>query len=271
MAISDLGLASGRTLVMGILNVTPDSFADGGLYSSTSDAINRGLVMVAEGCDIIDVGGESTRPNSKRVSAEEEAARVLPVISELSRAGAMISADTTRASIARESVKAGARMVNDISAGKYDPEMLTTIASLNCPYIAMHTRGNSQTMTSLAVYKSVVDEVVEELSVRVDAILEAGISASNLILDPGIGFAKETDHNWTLLNNLDAIESLGYPVLIGASRKRFLGVLLGNADPSDREFASIALTTLLAKRNTWGVRVHTVKPHLDAIKVAGRS
>jgi dihydropteroate synthase len=270
MSISDLGLAKERTLVMGILNVTPDSFADGGLYLDAALAITRGIQMIEEGVDIIDVGGESTRPNSIRVSEEEEVRRVLPVVKELVQNGAIISIDTTRASVARACLDAGAKIVNDISAGQYDSSMLSAVAQLNCPYIAMHTRGDSKTMSSLAVYEDVVAEVADELSLRVNAILEAGISRSNLVLDPGIGFAKEPEHNWLLLENLDFLESLGYPILVGASRKRFLGALTGAVTPFERESASIALTTLLAKRHTWGVRVHSIKPHRDAISVAGR-
>ncbi|MEI9907981.1 MAG: dihydropteroate synthase [Actinomycetota bacterium] len=267
MSVSDLGLVQNRTLVMGILNVTPDSFSDGGLYASTSSAIERGLVMVEEGADIIDVGGESTRPNSERISLEEEADRVLPVVEALAKSGAIVSIDTTRAEIAKASFGVGAKIVNDISAGKYDSEMLSTVAKLNCPYIAMHTRGTSKTMNSMAVYSDVVKEVLVELSERVDAALGAGISSLNIVLDPGIGFAKESEHNWELLKHLSDLEKLNFPVLVGASRKRFLGALTGTTHTAERESASVALTTLLAQRRTWGVRVHTVKPHVDAIKV----
>ena len=270
MSISELNLAHDRTLVIGILNVTSDSFADGGRYLGAADAIARGLQMIAEGVDIIDIGGESTRPDAERISAEEELARVIPIISQLSQKGAVISIDTTRAQTAKASIDSGAKIVNDISAGLYDAEMLHTVAGLNCPFIAMHTRGNSKTMTSLAKYNDVVSEVVDELSMRIEAALYAGISKSNIILDPGIGFAKGAEHNWELLNHIYTFEALGYPVLIGASRKRFLGELTGSSSPDSREAASIALTALLAKRGVWGVRVHSVKEHRDAISVAGK-
>lgn len=270
MALLDLGLPSDRTIIMGILNVTPDSFADGGRYSNFDQAVARGTEMLREGADIIDVGGESTRPGSTRISAEEEMDRVLPVIQELSARGALLSIDTTRATTAKAAFAAGARIVNDISAGLSDPEILEVSASLDCPYIAMHSRGDSKDMQSRAIYDDVVKEVIGELSQRVSAALAAGIKPGNLILDPGIGFAKEADHNWTLLNNLDSIEALGFPVLVGASRKRFLGSLVGSDEPDDRESATIALTALLGRRGTWGVRVHNVKSHLDAIAVAGR-
>lgn len=253
---------------MGILNVTPDSFADGGRYSNFDRAVARGVEMLNEGADIIDVGGESTRPGSTRISAEEEMERVLPVIEELSARGALLSIDTTRSTVAKAAFSAGARIVNDVSAGLSDPEILEVCASLDCPYIAMHSRGDSKDMQNRAIYDDVVEEVVEELGQRVNTAIAAGIHPENLILDPGIGFAKEADHNWSLLNNVDSIEALGFPVLVGASRKRFLGTLVGSDAPDDRESATIALTALLARRGTWGVRVHNVKSHLDAIAVA---
>ncbi len=255
---------------MGILNVTPDSFADGGRYSNFDRAVARGIEMLEEGADIIDVGGESTRPGSVRISADEEMERVLPVIEALSARGALISVDTTRASTAKAAISAGGRIINDVSGGLSDPAMLDAAAALDCPYIAMHWRGDSKDMQSRAIYEDVVKDVVEELSQCVSAALASGVKRENLILDPGIGFAKEADHNWILLNNLNSIEALGYPVLVGASRKRFLGVLVGSDAPDDRESATIALTTLLARRRTWGVRVHNVKSHRDAIAVAGQ-
>ena len=268
MLLSQFTFPTDRPVVMGILNVTPDSFADGGRFESFNSALNRGLEMLEEGVDIIDIGGESTRPGSHRISTEEELQRVLPVVEALAANGAVISIDTKRAITAKEAVEAGAHMVNDVSAGLSDPEMLKAVASLGCPYIAMHTRGESADMQLRAVYENVVREVVSELRQRVDASLEAGISPANLILDPGIGFAKESEHNWDILNNLDAFTAIGYPVLIGASRKRFLGKLVG-ADKTDlRESATIALTALLANQGIWGVRVHSVKPHRDAIAVA---
>lgn len=268
--MSFLQLPTDRTIVMGILNVTPDSFADGGRYENLESAVARGLLMMGEGADIVDVGGESTRPGARRISEEEELRRVLPVIQELSSRGAVLSIDTMRASVAKQAIAAGALIVNDISAGLSDPQMLREVASLGTPYIAMHTRGESRDMATRAIYKDVVKEVVAELEERVAAILAAGIGREKIVLDPGIGFAKEAEHNWTLLNHLEKIEAIGFPVLVGASRKRFLGVLVGSDKPDDREAATIALTTLLAERGTWGVRVHNVKSHLDAIAVTGK-
>lgn len=268
MLLSQFNFLTDRPVVMGILNVTPDSFADGGRFDSFDSALNRGLEMLKEGVDIIDVGGESTRPGSHRISIEEELHRVLPVIEALAANGAVISIDTKRALTAKAAIEAGAHIVNDVSAGLSDPEMLKVVASLGCPYIAMHTRGESADMQMRAVYDDVVKEVVDELRERVGASLAAGIAPENLILDPGIGFAKESAHNWAILNNLDAFKAIGYPVLIGASRKRFLGKLVGAEKTDLRESATIALTALLANSGIWGVRVHSVKPHRDAIAVA---
>lgn len=246
---------------MGILNITPDSFADGGLHNSFEAAVKRGQEMIAEGVDIIDIGGESTRPGTGRVSETEELARVIPVITKLAKDGARISIDTMRASTARAAISAGAQIINDVSGGLADPQMLATAAELGRPYIAMHWRGQSKDMNSRAVYNDVVPDVISELQARITAALNAGIDRDNLIIDPGIGFAKDTDHNWEIIANIDKFVSLGYPVLIGASRKRFLG-----ADtPSEREAATIALTKRLSTTGIWGVRVHSVKPHKDVL------
>ncbi len=268
MSLSDLNFPTDRPVVMGILNITPDSFADGGRFDRFDSALNRGLQMLSEGVDVIDVGGESTRPGSYSISADEELHRVMPVIEALVANGAVISVDTKRATTALMAVTAGAHIVNDVSAGLADPEMLSVVARLGCPYIAMHTRGESADMQFRAVYADVVSEVVAELQGRVEASLNAGISPENLILDPGIGFAKEAEHNWQILNHLEAFTSLGYPILIGASRKRFLGQLVAAENTDARESATIALTALLARKGIWGVRVHSVKPHRDAIAVA---
>lgn len=270
MLLPQMNFPTGRPVVMGILNVTPDSFADGGQFESYDSALRRGLEMLTEGVDIIDVGGESTRPGSHRITSDEELRRVLPVVEALAAQGAIISIDTKRAATAKKAVEAGAQIVNDVSAGLSDPEMLSVVASLECPYIAMHTRGESADMQVRAVYADVVKEVVQELRERVDASLAAGILEANLILDPGIGFAKESEDNWEILNHLDAFKALGFPILIGASRKRFLGKLVGSDRTDARESATIALTTLLTKQGVWGVRVHSVKPHRDAIEVARR-
>ena len=269
MALSDLNLAQNRTLVMGILNVTPDSFADGGRFSSHESAIARGLEMMSEGVDIIDIGGESTRPGAERVSANVEQERIIGVISSLAKAGAVISVDTKRADTAKLAISAGAKIVNDVSAGMADPLMLATVAQLNVPYIAMHTRGDSINMQSQATYADVLAEVLSEIKERIQMAISAGISRQNLIIDPGLGFAKESEHNWTILRNLGKFNDLGFPVLVGGSRKRFLGALTGSQNPDDREYANIALTTHCANAGVWGVRVHSVKPHRDAIAVAG--
>lgn len=269
MSLSDLGLPSQRTLVMGILNVTPDSFADGGRYDTTEKAIARAKQMLHEGVDIIDVGGESTRPGAERISESAELERVIPVITEVAKFNAIISIDTSRAFVAESAISAGARIINDVSGGLADPEMLGTAAKLSVPYIAMHSRGESKTMQERATYKDVVGEVIDELKARLTAAEAAGISRSNLVIDPGLGFAKESSHNWQILNCLTEFTELGLPLLIGASRKRFLGEVTSTTSPDDREAASIALTALLAAQRVWGVRVHSVKAHCDAIAVAG--
>jgi dihydropteroate synthase len=232
-------------LVMGILNATPDSFADGGEHFTYPDAVDHGLKLIAEGADIIDVGGESTRPGAERVSPAEEQRRVINVISKLADAGKPISIDTMRAATARAAVIAGAAIINDVSGGLADPAMLDTAAELKVPYIAMHWRGHSKDMNNLAVYTNVVAEVITELNLRVEAALSAGISKSNLIIDPGIGFAKE---------EITQFVELGYPVLLGASRKRFLG----GDDPTSREAATVELTKRLSQSGIWAVRVHGV-------------
>jgi dihydropteroate synthase len=241
-------------LVMGILNATPDSFADGGEHFTYPDAVEHGLKLIAEGADIIDVGGESTRPGAERVSAAEEERRVINVISKLADAGKPISIDTMRASTARAAVIAGASIINDVSGGLADAAMLDTAAELRVPYIAMHWRGHSKEMNNLAVYKNVVDEVIAELSLRIEAALSAGVSKTNLIIDPGIGFAKDPADNWAIIEEIAQFVDLGYPVLVGASRKRFLG----GDDPTARETATVELTKRLSQSGIWAVRVHGV-------------
>jgi len=241
-------------LVMGILNTTPDSFADGGEHFTYPAAVEHGLKLISEGADIIDVGGESTRPGADRVSAAEEERRVINVISKLTDAGKPISIDTMRASTARAAVIAGASMINDVSGGLADAAMLDTAAELKVPYIAMHWRGHSKEMNNLAVYTNVVEEVIAELSLRIEAALSAGVSKSNLIIDPGIGFAKEAADNWLIIEEIERFVALGYPVLVGASRKRFLG----GDDPNSREAATVELTKRLSQSGIWAVRVHGV-------------
>ena len=248
-------------IVMGILNVTPDSFADGGRHNDFEAAVKRGLEMIAEGVDIIDIGGESTKPGAERVPETEELARVIPVIEALAKHGATMSIDTMRASTAKAAIEAGAQLINDVSGGLADELMLETAAQLNVPYIAMHWRGHSKDMNSRAVYGDVVTDVISELQERIDAALDAGVSQNNLIIDPGIGFAKDAHHNWEIIDSIDRFVAMGYPVLVGASRKRFLG----GDNPDQRENATIALTKRLSGSGIWGVRVHSVKPHKEVL------
>jgi len=248
-------------LIMGILNVTPDSFADGGKHNEFDAALTRGLEMIQEGVDIIDIGGESTRPGADRVIEAEEIARTVPVITELAKHGVKISIDTMRASTAEAAISAGASIINDVSGGLADPLMLQTAARLQVPYIAMHWRGQSKDMNSKAIYTDVVIDVISELQERIAAALDAGIDPKNLIIDPGLGFAKEADHNWAIIDAVDDFVALGYPVLIGASRKRFLG----GDSPDEREQATIDLTKRLASTGVWAVRVHSVKPHKEVL------
>jgi len=249
-------------LVMGILNVTPDSFADGGLHFDESLAIAHGLEMIENGVDIIDIGGESTRPGADRVPEEEEQARVIPVIRKLAQQKVVISVDTMRATTAQRAVEAGASIVNDVSGGAADPDMFSTVAALGCKYTLMHWRGHSKDMNSKAVYNDVVTDVIEEITMQLEKALAAGIKRENIILDPGIGFAKDTEHNWEIINRIDEFVALGYPVLIGHSRKRFLG----GDSPDEREEATVQVTQLLVSKGIWGVRVHGVKANVKAIR-----
>jgi dihydropteroate synthase len=260
------------TKVMGVLNVTPDSFSDGGRYADRGDAVAHGLEMRAEGADYVDVGGESTRPGAERVDASTESHRVVPVIRELVAAGVAVSVDTTRAAVAAQALQAGASVVNDVSGGLADPAMASVVADAGCPWVLMHWRGHSDRMQSLADYGDVVTEVRDELSARVDAALAGGVSEGAIILDPGLGFAKNAEHNWALLARLEALRALGFPVLVGASRKSFLGRLLVDAGgvprPVDhREAATIATTVIAAQSGVWGVRVHDVRSTCDALAV----
>ena len=255
-----------RTLVMGILNVTPDSFADGGRHFKYERAIARAQEMIDEGVDIIDIGGESTKPGVDRISEAEEESRVIPVITELAKLGIPLSIDTMRASIAEKAIDLGVHYVNDVSGGQADEKMYSLIARHpKVQYVIMHWRSHSKTMQDHAIYEDVVAEVRDELQERIDSAIEAGVEPEQIIIDPGLGFAKLPEHNWELLRSLDRLALLGYPLLIGASRKRFLGELTGESSPDNREAASVAITTLVAKQNVWGVRTHSVKPHRDAI------
>ena len=260
-----------RTLVMGVLNVTPDSFSDGGEFLDAVIAIDHGIAMYAAGADLVDVGGESTRPGASRVPIETELARVLPVVEGLRAAGVPVSVDTMRAAVAAAAVAAGAAVVNDVSGGLADPEMLPTVADMTVPYVAMHWRGQSQQMATLNHYDDVVRDVCAELAGRLQSALDAGIAEDRIVLDPGLGFAKDAHHNWLLLRHLERVQALGRPVLVGASRKRFLGELLSTAGQprgvAERDAATAATTALAAFAGAWCVRVHDVRGSLDAVRV----
>ena len=267
-----------RPLIMGVINITPDSFSDGGQFLDTKEAVKHALELVAQGANIIDLGGESTRPGALRVKLEDEQARVLPVIQQLIQnpefksSGATISIDTMNAQTAALAVAAGASIVNDVSGGLADEQMFAALKDLNCKFIISHWRGFSETMDSMNNYTSVAIDVAKELTERVAKAQAAGISNDRLIIDPGLGFAKDIAQNWHLVARLDELEKLGLPILVGASRKRFLA---GALEPEDaagvsnqrRDLATAVLTALLLQRKLWGVRVHNVSTTLDAIKV----
>jgi dihydropteroate synthase len=265
---------------MGVVNVTPDSFSDGGTWLAPDKAIAHGLELASQGADIIDIGGESTRPGAQRVPMEEELSRVMPVVEALASAGCLVSIDTMRAEVASRALAAGARMVNDVSGGLADAEMPPMVAAAGVPYVVMHWRGHSADMYGPAVYSDVVTEVRDELGHRAQAVLAAGVRRDQVILDPGLGFAKLPEHNWKLLVSLDRIAqppgfAQPFPVLVAASRKGFLGRLLAGADGRPRSFArsddaTIALTALAVAAGAWCVRVHSVPGNVDAVRVATR-
>ena len=260
-----------RLVVIGVLNVTPDSFSDGGRFTSLDDAVAHGCRLADDGADLVDVGGESTRPGADRVDAAEEERRVIPVIEALVANGIRVSIDTYRAVVAERALAAGASVVNDVSGGLGDPDMAAVVRAAGCPWILMHWRGHSRRMQDLAHYVDVVDDVRRELAERVEAANQAGISSDRIVIDPGLGFAKTAEHNWALLAHLDVLIGLGLPVLIGASRKSFLGRVL--ADPAgtprpvdEREAATVAVTAYAATQGAWGVRVHDVRANVDAAR-----
>jgi dihydropteroate synthase len=263
----------GLPVVLGVVNVTPDSFSDGGQWFEPAAAIQHGRELRAQGADILDVGGESTRPGAERPPVEEELRRVLPVIEALAAEGAVVSADTMRASVASAALRAGAAMVNDVSGGLADEAMAGVVAEAGVPFVAMHWRGHSADMQSRAAYADVVAEVCAELSERAKSLVSQGIAADRLVLDPGFGFAKLADHNWSLLRHLDRVLDLGHPVLVGTSRKAFLGRLGVAPDaqsrpPLDRDVATAATSMYAATAGVWGVRVHEVPSTVDAMRVA---
>lgn len=261
---------------MGVLNVTEDSFSDGGQYLDTADAVAHGRELVAEGADIVDVGGESTRPGAVRVPANEEAARVVPVVRDLAAAGAVVSVDTMRAAVAEQSIAAGAHLINDVSGGMADPDMARVVAESGVPWILMHWVSPDDFASGAGgaahTGSDVVADVIAHLRGRVDAALAAGVRPEQLILDPGLGFAKTAEDNWELLRRTDELTALGYPVLIAASRKRFLGTLLDDGavprPAAGRDHATAAISAMAAREGAWGVRVHDVAPSADAVRAA---
>ncbi len=273
---------AGRCLVMGVVNVTPDSFSDGGKWFAAEAAAAHGLELAAQGADIIDVGGESTRPGAQRVPAEEEVRRIKPVVAELAAAGMAVSIDTLRAEVAEAAIEAGACLVNDVSGGLADPQMSRLVARAGVPYVVMHWRGHSRDMYARARYADVVREVREELAARIDAVAAEGVDPSLIVLDPGLGFSKNPAaygpeaHNWQLLARLPELAVIGgqeFPVLVGASRKRYLSKLfeLSGGEPrpfTENDAATAAITALSAAAGAWCVRVHQVPANADAVRVA---
>ncbi|MFJ8981226.1 MULTISPECIES: dihydropteroate synthase [unclassified Streptomyces] len=262
-----------RCAVMGVVNVTPDSFSDGGHWFDTTAAIKHGLELVAEGADLIDVGGESTRPGASRVDEAEELRRVIPVVRGLASEGVTVSVDTMRAEVAAQSVAAGAALVNDVSGGLADPAMIPVVADAGVPFVVMHWRGFSESMNSRAVYADVVGEVVTELRERMEAVIDGGVDPERLVIDPGLGFAKNAAQDLALVAHLDRLRELGRPLLVAASRKRFLGHVLAGGDTTppparERDAATAAISALSAAAGTWAVRVHAVRPTADAVRVA---
>ena len=268
----------GRPRLMGVVNVTPDSFSDGGRWAEPDAAIAHGHDLLADGADILDIGGESTRPGATRPLVEEELDRVVPVIRALAATGALVSVDTMRSEVAEAALAVGAGLVNDVSGGLADPRMHAVVADAGAAYVAMHWRAHSDQMGDFARYDGpggVVAAVCEELARRVDAMLAAGIAPDRIVLDPGLGFAKRAEHNWELLAGLDRVSALGHPVLVGASRKSFLGSLLADTEgkprPVDRrEDANTAVSVHLAQQGVWGIRVHDVRASRDAVAVVAR-
>ncbi len=264
----------GRALVMGVLNVTPDSFSDGGRWFDTGRAVEHGLRLVAQGADLVDVGGESTRPGATRPSAQEEMDRILPVIEALAADDVVVSVDTMRAAVAGAALDAGAVLVNDVSGGRADRDMFETVASRQAPYVLMHWRAHSATMQQQTHYDDVVADVAAELREQLELALAAGIAPERIALDPGIGFSKTADQNWEVLAATERLHELGHPLLVATSRKRFLGSLLAESDelrpPLDRDDATTATTALAAAAGAWCIRAHAVRPTADAVRVAAR-
>ncbi|MEU6097551.1 dihydropteroate synthase [Streptomyces sp. NPDC047079] len=262
-----------RCAVMGVVNVTPDSFSDGGRWFDTTAAVKHGLDLVAQGADLVDVGGESTRPGATRVDETEELRRVIPVVRGLASEGVTVSVDTMRASVAEQALAAGAALVNDVSGGLADPSMIPVVAASGAPFVVMHWRGFLDGGNIKGVYEDVVTEVVDELQARVEAVLEGGIAPDRIVVDPGLGFSKQADHDLALLAHLDRLHTLGRPLLVAASRKRFLGRVLAGPEGAppparERDAATAAVSALAAQAGAWAVRVHEVRATADAVRVA---
>ena len=262
-----------RCAVMGVVNVTPDSFSDGGRFFDTTAAVKRGLGLVTEGADLVDVGGESTRPGASRVDEAEELKRVIPVVRGLASEGVTVSVDTMRASVAERALAAGAALVNDVSGGLADPAMIPVVAASGAPFVVMHWRGFLEGGNVRGVYDDVVTEVVDELHARVEAVLAGGVAADRIVVDPGLGFSKDAEHDLVLLAHLDRLLALGHPLLVAASRKRFLGRVLAGPEGAppparERDAATAAVSALAAHAGAWAVRVHEVRATADAVRVA---
>jgi len=259
-----------RCLVVGVLNVTPDSFSDGGLFSDTNAAVKYAQDLIQNGADLIDVGGESTRPGASRITTLEEQKRVIPVIKELTSLGIITSIDTMNSETALVAVNAGAQMVNDVSGGLADEKMHKCVADLNVPYVLMHWRGHSTVMDNLATYSDVVAEVVNEIQIQVDKAIKSGIDRNKIVIDPGLGFAKNPEHNWEILKKFNELHQLNLPIYIGASRKRFLtdfAIPRGSLEPKDRDIATSIITSYVSLNGAWAVRVHDVSASSAAVKI----
>lgn len=262
-----------RCAVMGVVNVTPDSFSDGGRWFDTTAAVKHGLHLVTEGADLVDVGGESTRPGAARVDEAEELKRVIPVVRGLASEGVVVSVDTMRAGVAEQSLAAGAALVNDVSGGLADPAMIPVVAAAGAPFVVMHWRGFLEGGNVRGTYADVVREVVDELHARVEAVLAGGIASDRIVVDPGLGFSKDSEHDLKLLAHLDRLGGLGHPLLVAASRKRFLGRVLAGPEGAppparERDAATAAVSALAAHQGAWAVRVHEVRATADAVRVA---
>ncbi|MGA4850412.1 dihydropteroate synthase [Streptomyces sp. G5(2025)] len=262
-----------RCAVMGVVNVTPDSFSDGGRWFDTTAAVKHGVDLVAQGADLVDVGGESTRPGATRVDEDEELKRVVPVVRGLAAEGVTVSVDTMRATVAEQALAAGAVLVNDVSGGLADPRMVPAVAAAGAPFVVMHWRGFLTDIHAKPVYEDVVCEVVDELHARVQAAIEGGIAPEHIVVDPGLGFSKEAEHDLALLAHLDRLRELGHPVLVAASRKRFLGRVLAGPEGAppparERDAATAAVSAIAAHQGAWAVRVHEVRATADAVRVA---